>query len=93
MVRFSRQGVDLLLSICVNFLVAGSRWTSVDQDVRNLRQRIFVASKEHDLKRAGNLQKFRAGLLERECCESSTLHSEGSPYPANCLVGTAGVIA
>ena len=40
-------------------------WKDVNQDVQNLRQRIFVASKN------------RGVLLERECYESRTLRSEG----------------
>ena len=32
-------------------------WKFVKADIVNLRQRIFVASKENDLKRAANLQK------------------------------------
>jgi RNA-directed DNA polymerase len=33
-------------------------WKIVQAEVTNLRQRIFVASKENDLKRVGNLQKL-----------------------------------
>ena len=33
-------------------------WHTVEDDVRRLRQRIFTASKEGDLKRVRNLQKL-----------------------------------
>jgi len=33
-------------------------WKTVNKDVRNLRQRIFAASKENNLKKVGNLQKL-----------------------------------
>ncbi len=33
-------------------------WKTVNEDVRNLRQQIFVASKENNLKKVGNLQKL-----------------------------------
>ena len=34
-------------------------WFKVNEDVKNLRQRIFVASRNNDLKKVGNLQKLR----------------------------------
>ena len=33
-------------------------WKEVDKDVKNLRQRIFVASRDNDLKQVANLQKL-----------------------------------
>jgi len=37
-------------------------WQAVHEDVSNLRQRIFVASKENDLKQVANLQKLMLRL-------------------------------
>ena len=33
-------------------------WKYVNQDVQNLRQQVFVASRDNDLKKVGSLQKL-----------------------------------
>lgn len=60
-------------------------WRSVEQDVRRLRQRIFKASQEGDLKRVRNLQK----LMLRS--QSNTLHSVRRVTQRNAGRRTAGI--
>lgn len=60
-------------------------WASVEDDVRRLRQRIFKASRERDLKKVRNLQK----LMLRS--RSNTLHSVRRVTQHNAGRKTAGI--